>query len=53
MHVCVPCAFSAHRGGKRASDTLGMKSEDMTIFVMWGLGIEPGSSEKPASAFGH
>ena len=42
MHVCVPCAFSAHRSGKRASDTLGMKSEDCELSCgYWELNLGP------------
>ena len=42
MHVCVPCAFSAHRSGKRASDTLGMKSDNCELSCgYWELNLGP------------
>jgi hypothetical protein len=41
MYTCVP---GAHRGQKRALDTLNLKLQVIVSHLLWVLGTEPGSS---------
>jgi hypothetical protein len=50
IYVCVPCAYSDHRGQKKPSNPMGLQLESIVNHhIIWVLGTEPGSSGRAAS----